>query len=72
MMNRIFKIAIRKTNGLPKYSQEIKTFIISQNINILLVPETHFANMSYSSIYEYTLHCIIHFDGKVHGGTALL
>jgi len=30
--------------GIPKYLQEIKTFILSQNIDILLVSETHFTN----------------------------
>jgi exonuclease III len=43
-MVKSIKIATWNINGLAKYPQEIKTFIFSQNIDILLVSETHFTN----------------------------
>jgi len=52
-------------------SQQIKTFILSQNIDILL-SETHFTNKSYCRIPEYTLYHIMYSDGKGRGGTALI
>jgi len=50
------KIATWNANGLAKYSQEIKTFIFSQNIDILLVSETHFTNKNYCRIPGCTLY----------------
>jgi hypothetical protein len=54
-MDRSFKRATWNTNALAKHSQEIKTFIFSQNVNILLVSETHFTNKSY---FRLNTHCI--------------
>jgi len=71
-MNKPFKIVIWNANGLTKHSQEIKTFIFSQNIDILFVSETHFTNKSYCRVPGYTLYHTIHPDDKIHGGTALI
>jgi len=40
VMVKLLKIAIWNVDGLTKHSQKIKTFIFTQNIDILLVPET--------------------------------
>jgi len=69
-MDKPFKIATWNANRLAKYSQEIKTFIFSQNIDI--VSETHFTKKSYCRVPGYILYHIIHFDGKAHEGTALI
>jgi len=68
------KIATRNANRLLlKHSQEMKTFIFSQNIDILLVFETHFSNKSYFHIPEYILYHTIHpGDSKVHRGIVLI
>jgi hypothetical protein len=66
-----FKIATRRANGLAKHSQEIKTFIFNQNINILL-SETHFTNKSYCCIPRYTLYHTMHLYSKAHAGLALI
>jgi len=71
-MDKPFKIVTWNVNGLTKHSQEIKTFIFSQNIDILLVSETHFTNKSYCRVPGYTLYHIMHSDGKAYGGTALI
>jgi len=42
--------------GLAKHSLEIKAFILSQDIDILLVSETHFINKNYHQIPGYTLY----------------
>jgi len=55
---------------LAKHSLEVKAFILSQDIAILLVSETHFTNKRYLRIPEYTLYHTMHSDGKAHGGTA--
>jgi 4-hydroxy-3-methylbut-2-en-1-yl diphosphate synthase IspG/GcpE len=50
-MIKLLKIAITwNTNRLAKHSQEMKTFISSQNIDISLVSEIHFPNKSYCRI----------------------
>jgi hypothetical protein len=59
-------------NRLAKYSQEIKTFIFSQNIDILFISKIYFTNMSYCRILGHTLYHRINSDGKVQGGTALI
>jgi len=43
-MERKLKLATWNANGLSKQSLEVKAFIFSQNIDILLVSETHFTN----------------------------
>jgi len=43
-------------NGLAKHSQEIKTCIFSQNIDILLVSEIYFTNKNYWCIPGYILY----------------
>jgi hypothetical protein len=57
-------------HGLAKHSQEIKTFIFNQNIDILLVSETYFTR-TISAFLD--IHCIImHPNGEAHGGTTLI
>jgi exonuclease III len=51
--------------------QEIKIFIFSQN-RYFTVSETQFISKSYYHISGYSLYHTIHFDGKPHGGTALI
>jgi len=72
-MERELKLAIWNANGLAKYSQEIKAFILSQNTDILLLSEIHFTNKGYHlHIPGYTLYHTMHPDGKTYGGTALI
>jgi len=58
--------------GLVKHPQEIKTFIFSQIIDILLVFETYFINKNYFRIAGYIIYHTIHPDKKAHGKTALI
>jgi hypothetical protein len=54
-MAQNLKIAHWNENGLGKHSQEIKSFLVNQNIDILLVSETHFTSKSFMKIPRYTI-----------------
>jgi len=63
-MEKKLKLATWNANGLDKHSLEAKAFILSQDIDILLVSETHFTNKSYFRIPGYSLYHTMHPDGK--------
>lgn len=44
------KIAIWNANGLASHSHEIKIFLSSHEIDIMLISETHFTDKSYLKI----------------------
>jgi len=71
-MDRKLKLATWNANGLAKHSLEVKAFILSHDIDILLVSETHFTNKNYFQNPGYTLYHTMHSDGKTHGGTAII
>ena len=50
------KIAAWNSNGLQQRALEIKTFIYNNNIDILLVTETHFTKKSCLKIPYYTIY----------------
>jgi len=60
------------SNGLAKHSQEIEIFILSKNIDILLVSEMHFTNKNYLYIPGYILYHTMHPDAKAHSRIALI
>lgn len=50
------KIAAWNSNGLQQRVLETKTFLYSNNIDILLVSETHLIIKSYIKIPHYTIY----------------
>jgi hypothetical protein len=70
-MAQNLKIAHWNANGFGKHSQEIKSFLVNQNIDILLVSETHFTSRSFMKIPRYTIYNTRHPDGAAHGGAAI-
>lgn len=66
------KLALWNANGLSQHKNEIETFLISENIDILLISETHFTHRSYIRIPKYVTYDTKHPDGTSHGGTAIL
>ena len=66
------KIADWNSNGLQERALETKTFLYNNNIDILLVSETHFTPKSYMKIPHYTIYDTKHPSGKAHGGTAVI
>jgi len=71
-MERKLKLVIWNTKYGDKHSLEVKAFILSQDIDIILVSEKYFTNKNYLRIPGYTLYHTMHPDGKTHGGTALI
>jgi hypothetical protein len=60
-------------NGLSRHVQEIKTFIISHNIDIIIIiAETHFTNRSYIKIPNYQIYDTKHPDDTAHVATAII
>ena len=45
-----YKIAIWNANGLQQHAKELKTFIYEQNIDIMMISETHFTDKHYLRI----------------------
>lgn len=68
----ILKIAIWNANGLSQHKAEVQTFLIEQNIDIMLISETHFTKQNFFNITGYSVYDTKHPDGKAHGGTAVL
>lgn len=66
------KIAIWNANGLTQHIHELKVFIPTNDIDIMLVSETHFTNKSFINIPNYSTYHTMHPDGKAHGGTAVI
>lgn len=66
------KIGIWNANGFAQRSREIKFFLYDQDIDIMLIAETHFTKKSYMHIPRYNVYSTQHPDGKAHGGTAVI
>lgn len=67
-----FKIAAWNANGLSQHAEEVKTYIKNQNIDIMLISETHFTNKNFLTVPKYKIYHTPHPDGNAHGGTALI
>jgi exonuclease III len=53
-------------------TEELKNYIQNQQIDIMLISETHFTTRSYFKIPNYVIHDTQHPDGTAHGGIAIL
>lgn len=71
-MASLFKIGVWNANGLVQRGQELKLFLIEQDIDIMLISETHFTKKSYLKIPKYHIYDTQHPDGTAHGGTAVI
>lgn len=68
----LLKIAFWNANGLSQHALEVKTYLLTSQIDALLISETHFTTKSYLKIPNYQLYSVNHPDGKAHGGSAIL
>lgn len=66
------KICFWNANGLSQHRNEVKNFLINQNIDILLVSETHFTVRNCFRINGYSTYDTKHPSGRACGGTALI
>jgi hypothetical protein len=69
LMGHLLKIPVWNANGLCQHAQEIKIFIQTFNLVILLVWETHFTNTSYKTIPNYNIYYSNHPDETAQGAT---
>jgi Reverse transcriptase (RNA-dependent DNA polymerase)/Endonuclease-reverse transcriptase len=59
-------------NGLAQNRQEVELLISSNQLDILLVSETHFTDRNYFRLKGYDTYHTTHPDGTAHGGTAVI
>jgi len=72
IMAHTLKIAVWNGNGLCQHAQEIKLFLQTFHLDILLVSETHFTERSYMKIPDYNTYHTTHPDETARGGTAVI
>jgi exonuclease III len=66
------KIAQWNANGLQQHKDEVALFLRQNQIDILLISETHFPSKNYFTIPGYELCSTNHPEDTAHGGTAIL
>lgn len=66
------KIGVWNANGLIARAQDLKLFILQNNIDVMLISETHFTHKSYVRIPNYSVYSTQHPDGTAHGGMAII
>ena len=66
------KICFWNANGLNQHKAEVSHFINENNIDVLLISETHLTNKYNFHIPGFIFHPTNHPDGKAHGGTGIL
>ncbi len=70
MINKL-RIVLWNANGLARHANEIKTYLRLQEIDIMLISETHFTKKSSLCIPHCSTYDTQHPDGTAHGGTAI-
>lgn len=66
------KICFWNANGLSQHKNEVHNFLHSQQIDVLLVSETHFSVKNCFRINGYSTYDTKHPSGKACGGSAIL
>lgn len=71
-MAQSLRIALWNANGILPKLPEVESFLKINNINVLLVTETHLTSKNYIKIPYYDTYHTEHPDGTAHGGTAII
>jgi hypothetical protein len=66
------KIVLWNDNGLAQHTEEVKNYIQTHQIDILLISESHFTTKNYFKIPNYKIYDTQHPDGTACGGTAVI
>lgn len=66
------KMVLWNANGFIQHQQEIQAFLYNENVDILLIAETHFTQRSYPKLQNYFIYHTNHPSGAAHGGTAII
>lgn len=59
-------------NGICQHILELTKFLSQNNIDIMLISETHLTNKNYFRIFGYKFYHTMHPDGKARGGSGVL
>ena len=68
----VIKICSWNSNGVCQHRLEIMHFLAQNNVDVLLLSETHLTNKNYFGIPGFIFYKTNHPDGKAHGGTGIL
>jgi exonuclease III len=71
-MVKFIRVALWNANGMKQHQKEIKIFLAHNQIDVLLISETHFTKRTCFSIPYYKIYTTNHPDGTAHGGTAIV
>lgn len=66
------RIGIWNANGLSNHKNEIEIFLKNNNIDILLISESHFTSQTYFKINRFDTIAANHPDNRAHAGAAIL
>lgn len=75
MCNKIknkLKISVWNANGLVNHGLELKSFIVNQNLDVMLISETHMTNKSFIKVPDFNIYHTQHPNGTARGGTAII
>src|SRR5436190_23063984 len=67
-----FLIGLWNANSLAKHNQDIKLFISTHKLDIVLISETHFTDRSFFKVPNFQCYFTLHPDNIAHGGSAVL
>jgi exonuclease III len=71
-MAKSLRIAAWNSNGLHNHVQEISLFLATNNIDILLISDSHSTEHTVINIPYYTIYYAHHPDGTVHAGPDII
>ena len=66
------RIALWNANGLAQHKFELELFLKQQQIDAMLISETHFTDKNYLKIHGYNFYHTQHPSGKAYGGTGII
>lgn len=66
------KLCYWNANGLSQHKLELREFLQNNQIDVMLISETHLTHFNNFSMQGYTFYDTKHPDGKAHGGTGIL
>lgn len=71
-MSGFIRVGLWNANGLAQHSQEIRLFISTHKLDIMLISETHFTDANFFKIPNFTVYFTNHPNNTARGGTAVI
>jgi len=72
MDNQLLKLTVWNANGLSQHARETEAFLKLHSIDIMLISETHFTQMSHLKFHNYEIYSTNHPSGNARGGSAII